>query len=398
MFLMIKYEIKKYIGCKRTYGYILLLTLFFIALLVFCEWKVIEDRGACETFYRAAGNSFDEAKKQKIQSEYDKCSERLFVTEESGNIKYKEEEAGKDGTYGKTQIEDYAILRDALLCIEKAEKRKRNVEVLRGEFAETAAGNFYQEERDNLLADRAQLNALVKNSWFGWFSCLAVVFILGPSFCIEKKWKILDVLRVTKRGECVLYLSKILTGFVLAAAVSGYFFLLYVAVQWGLLGITMETFAKPLYFVDGFELCASGLCIGKVLLWQGICSLIVTVLCAFFTMAFSKVMSRGIYAQIVSLLSMAAASVIHLLSAFGYQNEFWDTDTFYLVSAATFYKILSAEKTWNPFSLIQGQYYLEEPRFFVIGTYSYPLWLIPVILAVFIMGGLVLFLSGGRRR
>lgn len=398
----IKYEWKKYIFRPSTFVIMILLSLLFVALLLQQEFSVFISKRAYENYFNHVGNTFDQETKEAIGREQEELHEILYKVSEDGSIVPDWEETSKKGKYGPTQIVDYMLMGEALDCIDVVEKRNRNMEILLGEEGveeHSVLAGFYEPEQNHQLTNRERLNQLVKKVWFGWFSCLAVILILGHSFSIEGGKGILPVICATQKGEDCLYLSKILAGFTLSLAVSVYFFLLYLVEQWVLLGVNGRTFAEPLFLVDGYGMCASGMTIGRFLLGQEAASCLVTLLMAFVVMVCSKGIGRSIYAQIVSGVIFLAGTGIDLLNIAVYQNFLLqDYQKEYLFSTATLQKMIELEKRWNPFSLIQVSYYMEKPRFLLNGTWQYPVYVSTVIASFVTLGILFVWLVGSRRK
>lgn len=402
MIQQIKYECKKFILRPGNLVIMLLLSLLFVVLLLWQEINAFTAKKSYENYFNHVGNTFDQKTKEAIEKEQEALHEILFKVSADGNVVPDMQETSQKGKYGRTQMEDYSLMGDALECIEVVEKRNRNMEILLeegGVGANSVLAGFYEPEQNNQLTNRERLNRMIENVWFGWFSCLAVILILGHSFSIESSKRILPVICATKKGEDCLYLSKVLAGCTLSLAVSVYFFVLYLAEEWVLLGMNGSTLAELLFLVDGYGMCASGMTIGRFLLGQGVASCLVTLLMAFVVMTCSKGIGRSIYAQIVSGMIFLAGTGIDLLNIAIYQNSFLqEYEKQYLFSTATLQKMIDLEKRWNPFSLIQVSYYLEKPRFLLAGAWQYPVYVSTVIASFVVLGALFIWLVSGKRK
>lgn len=403
MIRQIWYEGKKYIFLRRNLVLLLILSLLFVGMLVFMEWQVMIEREASENFFQATGGSFNEETKEKIQTEQDALWEKMYTADSEGNLALDENEILKKGIYGSTQIEEYDAMRKALDCIEVVEKRNRNMEILwknrEAGMGNAAVSDFYQKEDNHQLLNLIPLNCLVRHACFGWFSGAAVILFLGSAYSVEREKNILPVLSATSGGELSLYISKVFTGCILAVVISLYFFVLYMISQWLLLGIGVGDLSQPLFLVDGYELCASGLTVGGILMKQELFVLFVTVLLALITMALSRGIGRGIYARVTASILLLVGTGIDLINIGIYQNDFHlDVSQWYLVSAATFYKIMGIEKMVNPFSLIQVSYYFQQPRYVTMGAYQEPVYVFPIIVLAVMSGVLFMYLTGKRRK
>lgn len=391
------FEMKKYIF-RRSNGVILVLGSFlFAVLLLICEWNVWMDKTSYGKYFAHVGDSYTEEVKEAIQNEYERLGHEIYTTMPDGSLIVEQEQASAQGVYGKTRIEDYALMGTVLECIEAVEKRNQTIQVLLED--NTALNDYYVPEQNHQLVNRKQLDCVVNFAWFGWAACLVVILLLGSSFSIENQRNMLPLLCATKKGEDSLYFFKIMTGCIMAVATNIWFFFLYLVIQWFLLGINSNTFQMPLFLVDGYELCISGMTVGTITMYHFLFGLFVTILTAFVTMTCSKGIGRGIYAKVASVLLFLIGTGADLFYYAIYKNPFvLNDDRWYLVSIAKMYQVMDIEKRWNPFSLLTLQYYFAKPRFLTWNGWQYPVYIFPVIVLIIVSGILIVYLIWNKKK
>lgn len=382
---MIRYEIKKYVFTKRNLILLLLMTVLFCGVLVFCEWKYIAERDLRQDFFDKMGNHFSEHTKDLLEKEQDELFDSLYPRDEKGAITVNQEELLKEGQYSGTRLDDYGLLRDAADCMEAVEKRNSNVIILR-KNNQGAMLSEYEEEHNDCMADRMKLSMITKTLWFGWPACMVLVFVFGASVSIEHEKQLLPVLGITAKGEGALYVSKMAAAFLTAIVVNLYFFSVYMVMQFLFVGMRAADLHQPLFLAEGYELCASRHTLLGLVVMQEIFALLLSVMVAFITMICSKAIKKGCFATIGAFAVFGAGVIFDLLNLAIYQNDFhMDVSNWYSVSVTAFYKMFAYDKRLNPFSLIQFSYYMSQPRFITFGTVSYPLYYIPLIIMIVIL-------------
>lgn len=396
---MIRYEIKKYVFRRRNLALLLLMTLLFCGVLVFSEWKCMVEKNLRQDFFDKMGNHFSETTRASLEEEQEELFNRLYPQDAEGAITVNQDELLKKGKYSDTQLDDYALLGDAIDCIDTVEKRNSNLSILR-KNNQGAMSSEYAEEHNDCMADRMKLTVIARTLWFGWPACICLVLIFGTSVSIEHEKQLLPVLGITCKGEGALYIAKMAAAFLTAIAVNLYFFAVYMVIQFLFVGMGVPDLHQPLFLVENYELCASRHTLLSLIVMQEIFALLLSLMVAFITMVCSKAIKKGIFATISAFIVFGAGVIFDLLNLAIYQNDFhMDVDNWYIVSVTTFYKIFAYDKKLNPFSLIQFQYYISQPRFITFGTIRYPLYFLPLIIMIIILcAGSLYLLQGGLDR
>lgn len=398
MIQMIKYEWKKYIIRKQNLYILLLLTLLFCGVIFFCEGGYVTSKKSYQTFYGQLAPRYGEDTRELLEEEAEELFNKIYTQGEDGTLALNKKEASKKGKYGETQIDDYALLNQALDCLTVEENRNQNIKIILNNPGSRMASE-YEEENNAFIADREKLNVIAKTAFFGWPACIFLILVFGVSFSMEHEKNTHTLLSITHKGEDALYVSKIMAAVIAVLVVNLYFFILYMAAQALFLGMKLSDLQQPLFLVEGYGLCASGHTLATLLLTQELFALLLSFMVVFLTMVFSKVTGKSVFAIIASLVLFLAGVALELINFGIYQNPFIaNTDNWYLLSVASFYKIFAYEKMFNPFALIQISYYMEQPRFLVLGSRQYPLYFIPLIIMIVVFCACTLYLIQSRRK
>lgn len=396
----IKFELKKYVMTKSHFVILFIITFAGMGILFWNEGGYFFEKAMRKDFYSQVGDTFSETDKQKWIEEKEQLEQELYETDADGIISPNQEEMYKKGRYADTKIDDYSLLGELLTCIEVVEKRNRNTLLITDSFEGTS--HDYESEDNYMLADREKLSAAAQNMAFGWMPCLALIIILSASFAVEYENNVNPVLCITKKGEWAISMAKILTGILAAVVLNVYFWGVYLIAQTAFLGMTGQDWRQPLFLAEGYQICASGTTIQGFLAKQVLVSILVSVLAAIFTMVLSKVIKKGIYALLAALAVFVATLIPDLLNMMIYSNVYVsEQSNWYLISEPAFYRMLKYEKIFNPVSMIQFQYYAEQPRYIQIFDFQYPLYCFPIILAVLLIGIfsiVLLYEKSGRRK
>lgn len=365
-----------------------------IGVLFFCEGGYYSEKDLRQNFYKKIEEmNFSVADKQKIEEEREKISLEIYGEDFSEPDR---EAMMKKGKYADTKIDDYKLLGELLTCIDVVEKRNGNTELLAEEM-EGQTGN-YEKEDNQMLVDRKKLTASVSNMLFGGVPCLLLIFILSSSFAMEYESNVNPVLRITKKGGQI-YISKLLTGIIIAIVTNLFFWGIYYICQFFLLGMTPQDWRQPLFLVEDCQMCASGMSIQSLLVKQIFASMLVSVLIAMLTMLLSKAIKKSIFASLVTFAIFVITLLPDLLNTVFYSSTYvTKMNDWYLMSEPEFYRMLQIEKTFNPISLLQFRYYVEQPIYTQISNYQYPTEIFPILAAVFLIGifGMVLSWKKGR--
>lgn len=381
----IKFELKKYVMTKSHVVILFMLTCAGMGLLFLSEGGYFFEKAMRKDFYAQVGQTFSETDKQKWIEEKERLEQELYVTDIDGVVSPDKNELNKKGKYTEARVDDCNLLNELVVCIEIVEKRNRNTSLIADSYE--GVSHDYEKEDNQMLADRKKLSAVTHNMVFGWMPCLALIIILSASFAVEYENNINSVLCITKKGEWTISMAKILTGIFIAVVLNVYFWGVYLISQTIFLGMTGQDWRQPLFLAENYQMCASGTTIQGFLAKQILISILVSVLIAIFTMVLSKLIKRSIYALLVALVVFVAALIPDLLNMVVYSNVYVsELSNWYLISEPTFYRMLKYEKIFNPVSMIQFQYYAEQPRYIHILDFQYPLYCFPVILAVILIG------------
>lgn len=396
----IKYELKKYVMTKSHFVILFMLTFAGMGILFWNEGGYFFEKAMRKDFYSQVGQTFSEADKQKWIEEKERLEQELYVTDIEGVVSPNKEEVNKKGKYADTRIDDYKLLDELVTCIEVVEKRNRNTSLVTDTFE--GASHDYEREDNHMLADRKKLSAVAHNMAFGWMPCLALIIILSASFAVEYENNVNSVLCITEKGEWAVSMAKILTGIFTAVVLNVYFWGIYLISQTVFLGMTEQDWRQPLFLAESYQMCASGTTIQGFLAKQTLVSILVSVLIAIFTMVLSKWIKKSIYALLAALGVFVAALIPDLLNMMVYSNVYVsEMSNWYLISEPAFYRMLKYEKIFNPVSMIQFQYYVEQPRYIQILDFQYSVYCFPIIVAVLLIGIFSIFLfyeKSGRRK
>lgn len=382
MIQKIKYEMKKYVITKSNFFLLIAITLVSIGVLFWSEGGYFSEKDIRQNFYeRIEEMNFSVEDKQKIAGERARIEQEIYGED---FVEPKKEEMAKQGEYADTKLDDYELLGEVLTCIDIVEKRNRNTALIVERY-EGEKGN-YQEEDNQMLVDRKKLTASVRNMLFGGVPCLLIIFVLSSSFAMEYESNVNHVLRITKKGN-LIYISKLLTGIIIAIVLNLYFWGIYYIFQFLFLGMTVQDWRQPLFLVEGCQMCASGMTVESFFVKQIFVSMLVSVLIALLTMLLSKTIRKSIFTLLVSISIFVITLLPDLLNTVIYSNTYIaKISDWYLMSEPDFYRMLQIEKIINPISLLQFQYYVEQPRYIQISDYQYPVDIFPILGAVFFIG------------
>ena len=397
----IRFEMKKYILRRSGALALCAFTALAAGFLVFGQWHVIMEKTAYKNYMAHTGEVFTGGTKAEIQKEYEALGRELFSVNDDGGYVPDLDQAAAPGTYGKTKIEDYKVIGEILSGIAAAEKRDASVRILLEGREKGFLGDYYAREHDDRIVYLTRLGCVAGFAWLpGFLSCLTAIFWLCASFCIEANKRMLPVLCATKNGEDGLYLAKTATGCLAAVLLNVYYFAFYLAMEKLLLGIDARTLQTPLFYADGYGLCASGMTVGALLLKGFLLSVPVTVFAALLIMVCSKYIGKGAFAALAGVLLFFAGTCVDVYYFIKNRNLLPlapDHKIFYLASDATLYRMMDLEKKWNPFSLLSAQYYFQQPRFVVWMGWRFPAY-VPALLASFLSSGLCMACLLLRRR
>lgn len=390
-----KYEMKKYIFTRNNLLFFVILSLLSIGILFWNEGSYINDKNSRQRFFEKIERiNFSAEDKQKIKQERDKVKKEIYKDD---FVTPKKDEMKKQGKYADTKLDDYCLLDEVLSCIDLMEKRNRNMAFLSDH--DQGWNGKYRKENNQALVDQKKLGLFVDNMSFGVTACFLVIFLLCSSFSMEYEVHVRPVLCVTKIGEGRLGLAKISCGVLLALVANVFYSGVYCLCQFLFLGMKIQDWKQPLFYVDGCEICASGMTIQSYFIKQFMASVIISVLIALFTMLLSKLLRKGILSLITAFIVFFIAFLPDLLNDVVYSSKYIiQMKDWYFISEPDFYRLLQMEKICNPVSLLRFQYYAEQPRYLQISNYQYPVEIFPVLtaLVVIVILGAVILKRGGK--
>lgn len=398
MIRAIRFELKKYVLTKQTLSAVFILTLAGAVLLVtFNLIPIFEtQRKDRQAFYDNIGDSFSEEDKQGFIKEKEKLERELGISDT--NIFPDEEKMWQEGKYTSSKWYDLIYLRKIMNCIEYVEKRNMITEnALRDSNIFTS--DYYSED-NHVLADMEALSMTVRDMGFGWFSCIAVIIIFSSSFSVEYGNNIYSVLCVTKKGYWSLCIGKMLLAVLVSVAVNIYFWGIYLIGE-NLIrgGISLNDWKKPLFLAGDFMMCASGQTVAGMLAVQVAASVLVSVLVSVLTMFLSRTVKKGLYSMMTALVFFVVMLLPNILDmAFENIGFLVKHPELFPIPEPEFYKLMEMEKTLNPFSLISFRYYAMQPQYIQISGSYYPLYCIPVIIAIVLTGIFCCVLLCGKKR
>lgn len=392
----IKYECKKYIFTKKNIVVMVLLIIAMLVILVFNEGGYLFEKSVRRTFFSQMKQEFSSADKQQIQEEMDQIQQELYDDTEEG-LELNKAKAEEIGKYGVSKLDEYGFLRAVLQCIEKTEKRNRNMAVIKENNLDNMED--YVKEDNRMIVDDLKLTAAVNNMSYGWVPCLGVILFLCSSYALEYENKVNSLIEITKRGRGAIVAAKIMTGVFTAVIVNVMFWIVYLFMQWGILGMTPADWKMPLFLADGCQMCTSRLTILDFLLKQMLVSILVSVLAALFTIVVSRVIKRGSYTLFVSVILFVITMLPDILNTAIYNNVFLkDKTDWYLMSTPAFYKLLDMEKRINPVSMLHFEYFVQKPGYVQIAGAYYKAEVFPMLVALMGIALLVVILLYEKRR
>ena len=392
----IKYECKKYIFTKKNIVAMVLLIVAVLGILAFNEGGYLYEKSTRRTFYSQMKQEFSSADKQQIQEEMDQIQQELHDDTGEG-LELNKAKAKEIGKYGVSKLDEYDFLRAVLQCIEKAEKRNRNMAVIKENNLDNMED--YVKEDNRMIVDDLKLTVAVNNMSYGWVPCLGVILFLCSSYALEYENKVNSLIEITKRGRGDIAAAKIMTGVLAAVIVNVIFWMVYLLIQWVILGMTPADWKMPLFLADGCQMCASGITIFDFFLKQMLVSILISVLAALFTIVLSRAIKRGSYTLFVSVILFVIMMLPDILNTAIYNNEFlMDKTDWYLMSAPAFYKLLDMEKRINPVSMLHFEYFVQQPRYVQIAGAYYKAEVFPMLVAIVGIALLVVTLLYEKRR
>ncbi len=190
-----------------------------------------------------------------------------------------------------------------------------------------------------------------------------------------------------------------MAGIFVTLVVNLYFLAIFLVGQFICIGFSFSDLNTPLFLVEGYHMCASGATLGTLLFVQELLIIILSLLVTFITMVLSKRIGKNIFAILASFMLFLIGALVDIVNLAIYKNSFIiNKDQWYLLSLPTFNKLLDNMKLLNPFSVINIQYYLEQPRYLTLGSLQYPLYYSPVIIMIVIIGISSIYLMQNSRR
>ncbi len=388
-----KFESKKYVLTWGTLLMLLLQTFAAIGLMHFNEYGYVFEKNTREIFFtKMKDQQISLADKQKLQEEVDQLQTELY-REDGTPIKT---EIKKPGKYAGTKLDEYGFLGEAIDCIDCIQKRNSNMELMVSDYQGELVG--YHKEKNTTIVDQKKLTAAVCCELYGVLPCLFVIFVLSNSFSIEWESHLADVVHVTRKGRERIILTKLLHGVFWSVISNFYFWGIYLAYQWFAVGMRSEDWSSPLFLVEGYQMCASGLTIFGYILRQIAAAALATIVIAVITMLLSKLTCKGIFALLAALVIFILGIIPDVMEVVLYNSIFLvDSGERYFLPRPEFYRLLKFEKLGNPISLFQIKYFAQQPRYIQLGQYQYSMVIFPLLIAVILIGICIMLLLWTKR-
>ena len=282
------------------------------------------------------------------------------------------------------------------MCIKiNAERSETINSILSGQSSDMVTRYYYQED-NNHIVNRSIASLFIKNMVFGVVVSICAIFIICSSFSVEYKTGMYMLTKVTSKGHSNVNYIKYISGVLTAVALTIFFTAECLIANCIILRLDKSFFTCPLYLVDGYELCASGLTLTDYFIFQFAMTLLIALLTATVTMFFSKLVQKAPFAVFGSMVFVLSGVAVDLLNEYIYSNEF-DTGSFRLMSVVTFNKLYESTKAINPYALLNVGYYLEKPRFTFVGEYAWTNWTFPMVVTLLLVGIMSIYILHEKR-
>lgn len=270
-------------------------------------------------------------------------------------------------------------------CIRKNETRKNTVEYILNSNSSDVSASYYTEEKNDWYGNYSKAGLLLENMKYGFFAQICLILIICNSFSIESITGMRSLTAITKKGKMEIYQSKLYVAILAVLPVLVLFFIEYLIVNICTLKIGADIFGCPLYMIEGYEMCASGLSVRNVIVCQLLMAVPVTLLTAVLTLYFSKLIKIAPFAALSSMVFVGISMFMDFLNNKIYSGQF-DTDSFRLMSEVTFMKLYECVKSLNPFSLLDSGYYYVKPRFTFLGRMAWTNYTFPIVISILLTG------------
>ena len=156
-----------------------------------------------------------------------------------------------------------------------------------------------------------------------------------------------DVVHVTRKGRERIILTKLLHGVFWSVISNFYFWGIYLAYQWFAVGMRSEDWSSPLFLVEGYQMCASGLTIFGYILRQIAASALATIVIAVITMLLSKLTRKGIFALLAALVIFILGIIPDVMEVVLYNSIFLvDSGRTVFPAETGILSIIKNRKTW----------------------------------------------------
>ena len=374
------YELRKTVFTRKNIIVAAVLALLMIGFLIWNERSFISEKKARERFFDDLGNVTGDELTDYLSSEEQKLYSKIFP--DDGESGFDSSFAGKTGRYGISNVGEWALFKEALKIAEDIQTRNENISIIIQNPENFAVDSYYEE--DNIFfSDTKPQTEFVRNSCFGWIAVLACIIVLAGSFSVEKERGLHSMLQLFPKGGVRMSLRKYICGIVVGAVLVISYALIYCIAQFIILGLGFKELGMPLFMIEGYEMCASGMTVGGLFGYTVMFSIAAAAVMSSVTMLLSKLIGRTVFAGIGSCIIYAAGIAADVLYMGVYGNEFTDNSgDWYLISAPTFYKIYNTEKGFNPLALLNNSYYFQQPRITRFAGGYYDAYIVPLIIVI----------------
>lgn len=374
------YELKKNLFTRRTVIIVAVIVVLSTAALVFSERYLVRDKTSRKEFYNSLTSVSGQT--EWLKEEYDSIYGGMLITDAEGNTEIDSDYANAKAPYGRNNVDYLGLLREASDTAQKVETRNSNIKTVLSNPGDFAVDAYYEENNDS-FADSIYLTYFIKNARFGWVTVIICVIITASLVSLEYENGMHNILMLSCEGNYKLYLRKITIGACTAIVTTVFCALWYLLIQWIMLGTGFKQLSAPLFMVEGYEMCASGMTVGGLFVRMILLSMLIAILMSFAAILLSRCIKKSVFAGIASVAVYIIGILCDVIYLTRYGRQMTaGSDDWYLISVPAFYKIYGMEKRVNPLALLDVKYYFEQPRLTHLFAGYYNAYMIPVMVTL----------------
>lgn len=359
---LIRFELKKYVINRKNVIWLVVCSLILVIWLIYVTQN-ISDRAAF-------------SKKVLSDNNYtytDDLLENLEILKSTSSAE-------------ESQSYSYIIK-----SIERTYVRNKYIYAVRnGEISQSLSfiSFFNMDETAMCMIDIDISGIFVKNIIYFMFSLISMIWIISCGYSVEKE-KISKVSALALGNNQNINFIKIIVVLGLSIILNVFYGLVNIVLLMIRLKVEINIFNAPLFLIDGFEKCKSGISIGQYLLMQFGCAVIATFFVGLITLLVAKIARNTGIVFFVAALIIAILYGVELIEYWVYTNMVVG-DKYYIMSAVTYNKMLKTINFFNPMALLNLKYFYQSPKFLTVGN-----WVIEnIVITVFITVAFIDFLVG----